>query len=105
MRMTDWPIVFFLSPYNLIVHIFKAMIISFLLMAGRCFDPGDRLEVCPLGALQIRPRYRPRKAEQPSGWNCPFTNNQFQPCGAGMLPAATTRLKLIILRGIMIWQV
>ncbi len=27
--------------------------LSFNKMAGRGFDPGDRLEVCPLGGLQI----------------------------------------------------
>jgi hypothetical protein len=63
--------------------------LSFNRMAGRGFDPGDRLEVCPLGDLQIRPRYRPQETEQPSDGYCPYKIEQFQPGGAGVLPAAT----------------
>ncbi len=44
-----------------------------------------RLEVCLLGVVQIRPR----EAEQSSVGHGPYTNDQFQPGGDGVLPAAT----------------
>ena len=65
--------------------------LSYNKMPGRGFDPGDRLEVCPLGGLHIRPR----EAEQPFGEIALIKLINFNRVGPGVVRSNNCRGLLI----------